>query len=117
LIDYELLYIEGVRRGLGPGDEELDAAIEFNRENVSPEAVEQAVAYSRKLGEDVTVEEYWDHPSVREALKKALTVGKTRSLLEGEDPAPRDGSLAEEVKSLRAAADIRLDEQVIARSR
>ena len=117
LIDYELLYLEGLRRGLEPGPDELDAAIAFNRDNVPHEAIEQALAYSERLGVRINEKEYWDHPSVRDGLKKALTVGKARTALEGSDPARRSESLSHEMTKLREAADIQRDQQVIARVR
>ncbi len=111
LIEYELLYQEGVRLGLQATDDAVEKAIAQTRETASPSIVEAAIELAREQGITMDEETYWSHPLTIEATRKSLTVGAAReALLAGVEPRRRDEALAERLALLRSAADIEIRE-------
>ncbi|PWB42175.1 MAG: hypothetical protein C3F10_13710 [Dehalococcoidia bacterium] len=111
LIEYELLYQEGVRLGLQATDDAVEKAIAQTRETASPSIVEAAIELAREQGITMDEETYWSHPLTIEATRKSLTVGAAReALLAGVEPQRRDEALAERLALLRSAADIEIRE-------
>ncbi len=111
LIEYELLYQEGVRLGLQATDEAVEKAIAQTRETASPSIVEAAIELAREQGITMDEETHWSHPLTIEATRKSLTVGAAReALLAGVEPQRRDEALAGKLGALRAAADIEVRE-------
>lgn len=111
LIEYELLYQEGVRLGLEATDDAVEKAIAQTRETASPALVEAAIELAREQGITMDEETYWSHPLTIEATRKSLTVGAAReALLAGVEPQRRDEALAGKLGALRAAADIEIRE-------
>lgn len=107
LIEYELLYQEGVRLGLEATDDAVEKAIAQTRETASPALVEAAIELAREQGITMDEETYWSHPLTIEATRKSLTVGAAReALLAGVEPQRRDEVLAGKVQELRATAEI-----------
>lgn len=111
LIEYELLYQEGVRLGLEATDDAVEKAIAQTRETASPALVEAAIELAREQGITMDEETYWSHPLTIEATRKSLTVGAAReALLAGVEPQRRDEALTGKLGALRAAADIEIRE-------
>lgn len=111
LIEYELLYQEGVRLGLQATDHAVEKAIAQTRETASPALVQAAIELAREQGITMDEETYWSHPLTIEATRKSLTVGAAReALLAGVEPPRRDETLAERLALLRSAADIEIRE-------
>lgn len=111
LIDYELLYQEGVRLGLVATDEAVAKAIDQTRETASPALVKAAIELARENGFDMDEETYWNHPLTIEATRKSLTVGAAReALLARVEPQRRDEVLVNKLGARRAAADIEIRE-------
>lgn len=108
LIDYEVLYAEGTRRGLGPSEAELDAIIAATRESASPAVMKEVLAAAARVGTILTEEEYFDHPAYREGIRKSHTVANLRAVLAGDAPRPdiAEARVREALVGLRAAADI-----------
>lgn len=111
LIDYELLYQEGVRLGLVATDEAVAKAIAQTRETASPALVKAAIELARENGFDMDEDSYWNHPLSIEATRESLTVGAARkALLAGVEPQRRDEVLSGKLVDLRASADIEIRE-------
>jgi hypothetical protein len=109
LIDYELLYQEGVRLGLVATDEAVAKAIAQTRETASPALIKAAIELARENGFDMDENSYWNHPLTIEGYRKSLTVAAAReALLAGVEPQSRDETLAERLALLRSAADIEI---------
>ncbi|HMO54043.1 MAG TPA: hypothetical protein PJ994_06040 [Tepidiformaceae bacterium] len=107
LIEYELLYQEGVQRGLVATDEAVEAAIAESRSAVSPDAVQASIDLAREQGIEITQNSYWSHPVTVEAIRRSVTVAAAReALLEDVHPAEREAQLARLIASLREAATI-----------
>lgn len=108
LVEYELLYREGVRLNLVPSDDEVRKAIEVTRENVPIAAVEEAVKYGQAGGSEApaTVEEYWAHPALFDATRKSMVVGRAREMLSGEVGPGGESRLQNELQRLRSGADV-----------
>lgn len=117
LIDYELLFQEGKRRGLMPSDSELTAAIAETRANTPASATELAIEYARRAGTELTPDSYWTHPDLREATAKAMTSGRAREALGGADPRRSAAEFAGAMVALRAKATIVRNADVIASAR
>ena len=111
LIEYELLYQEGVRLGLEATDDAVEKAIGQTRETASPALVEAAIELAREQGITMDEETYWSHPLTIEATRKSFAVGAAReALLAGVEPQRRDELLAERLALLRSAADVEIRE-------
>lgn len=111
LIEYELLYQEGVRLGLEATDDAVEKAIGQTRETASPALVEAAIELAREQGITMDEETYWSHPLTIEATRKSFAVGAAReALLAGVEPQRRDEVLAERLALLRSAADVEIRE-------
>jgi len=111
LIEYELLDDEGVRLGLVPSDAEVQANLAITREHTPKEAVQVAIDLAAEAGVVITEDEYWSHPTVVDAARKALTVREAREALAdtaGPDatPAERDAALEQELARLWAEGDV-----------
>lgn len=108
LIDYEVLYAEGARRGLGPDEAELDAIIAATRESASPEVMKEVLAAAARVGTVLTEEEHFVHPAYREGIRKSHTVANLRAALAGDADRPdvAEARVREALVGLRAAAEI-----------
>jgi hypothetical protein len=113
LIDYELLYAEGLRRGLAPSDDEVASAIEETRKNVDVAAVEAALDYAAKGGSRMTADEYWSHPEYHRAIRKSVTVSRAQEALQGAPGASAEGQLAQGLSELRARADVVVNDAAV----
>jgi len=107
LIDYELLYDEGVRRGLVPSDKEVQDNLDITRANTSKEAVQVAIDLARATGVMINEDEYWSHPVVVDSTRKALTVGRARDELTRGAPAGKEQEVpGQELARLRALGQV-----------
>lgn len=118
LIDYELMYQEGLRLGMAPSTSEVDEAIEQCRALVPEEAVEAAIQLSQEWGSDISSpDDYWASEPVIEGIRKSITVGNLRAAIieeAGVEPgAPQDEAVAERVAKLRAQADIEIYDELL----
>ena len=117
LIDYELWFQEGQRRGLVPSEAEVSEAVEIARAGISAEDLELALDYAAKMGETLTPDEYWKSDGVRDGITQSITVGRVQSAVAGDDPLKAEANLARMLSELRARAVIERDETVIAVAR
>ena len=113
LIDRELLYQEALRRGLEATGDEVADAIAVNRDAVPGWAVEQAIEHSSELADDMSVDEYWEHPAVTSATSKNLTIGNLRDELRADAQTNPEAAVNDEVKKLRDSADIVIHDNVL----
>jgi hypothetical protein len=115
LIDDELLFQEGQRRGLTPSGDEIDDAIATTRRGIDPADMDIALTYAARSGTPLTEDEYWASDGVRAAVARSITVGRTRDALKGTDPVRSGEQLAAAIAELRANARITIDEDVLSR--